>query len=268
MSGNLLHPAPKFGNRENCRLSHQESLLMDGMARRSEAGAIAVTLEQVKCNPDVQTLVRQADAYLHTLGYTDHGHGHVGLVAARAMSILRELGYCDRLVELAGISGQLHDIGNAVHRFQHAQSGAIMALNILLGMGMDIGEATLVANAVANHDEHEGEPVSAISAALIIADKSDVRRSRVRGDLLTSERKIRRNLADDIHDRVNYAVEQSELKVDVQKREIDLFLKIDTSISRPIEYFEIFLSRMQMSRKSAKFINCELGLFINDVQTM
>lgn len=258
----------KFSNSDNCRLSHQEILLLDGIAKRAENGIIAVTMEQVRSHPSAQTLVRQADAYLHTLGYTDHGHGHVGLVSVRAMTILMQLGYCERLVELAGIAGQLHDIGNTVHRFEHAQSGAIMAMHLLLEMGMDIGEAALVCNAIANHDEREGEPVSAISAALIIADKSDVRRSRVRGDLLTTERKRRRNLAEDIHDRVNYAVVSSDMKVDGKGRRIDLILEIDTEISRVMEYFEIFLSRVQMSRKSANFLNCEFGLFINDVKVM
>jgi len=181
---------------------------------------------------------------------------------------MTELGYSEREIELSGIASMMHDIGNVIHRQEHAQSGAILALNLLLDMGMGISEAAVIANAIANHDEDVGEPVSAISAALIIADKSDVRRNRVRGDLVSNERKLKRNLAEDIHDRVNYAVEQSQLVVDGKKRLITLQLKIDTNISQVMEYFEIFLSRMQMSRDSAKFLNCDLGLFINDVKLM
>lgn len=254
---------------EESPLSHQEKLLMN---MGSSGGQIIqrrrVTLERVKESPELLALIRQADAYLRTIGYTDHGMGHLTLVAERTMYIMTELGYSEREIELSGIASMMHDIGNVIHRQEHAQSGAILALNLLLDMGMGISEAAVIANAIANHDEDMGEPVSAISAALIIADKSDVRRNRVRGDLVSNERKLKRNLAEDIHDRVNYAVEQSQLVVDGKKRLITLQLKIDTNISQVMEYFEIFLSRMQMSRDSAKFLNCDLGLFINDVKLM
>ena len=216
-----------------------------------------VTVEMVKNDREVRDLIDMADAYLNVTGYTDHGIGHVARVAARAGVILRELDLPKRECELANIAGYLHDIGNVVHRTNHAQSGALLAIPILNRLGMPTTEIAVVAGAIANHDEGVGEPVSNVSAALMIADKSDVLRSRVRNPKMISF---------DIHDRVNYAAEKSELFVDKEKHVITLRLQIDTRISQVIEYFEIFMSRMKMSRRGANFLNCDFRLVINDVQ--
>lgn len=218
-----------------------------------------VTVDQIRTDPEIRQLIDLADSYLATIGYTDHGINHVERVANRAGKILRELNLPEREAELAMIAGYLHDIGNVVHRENHAQSSALMAIPILTRMGMPMTEVAVVAGACANHDEETGEPVSNPSAALILADKSDVLRTRVRNPKMISF---------DIHDRVNYAAERSEMEVDRKNRLITLKLKIDTSICQIIEYFEIFLSRMAMSRKGAEFLNCDFRLIINDVQLM
>lgn len=226
-------------------------------ADSGELAADRVTVEQVKNDAEVRDLIDLADAYLNVTGYTDHGIGHVARVAARAGVLLRELGLPRRESELASIAGYLHDIGNMVHRVNHAQSGALLAIPILQRLGMPTAEVAIVAGAIANHDEGVGEPVSNVGAALMIADKSDVLRSRVRNPKMISF---------DIHDRVNYAAEKSELSVDKEKHVITLRLQIDTRISQVIEYFEIFMSRMKMSRRGANFLNCDFRLVINDVQ--
>lgn len=218
-----------------------------------------VTVDMIRKDKEIRTLIDMADSYLSTIGYTDHGIGHVTRVSNRAMKILRSLGMPERDVELAGIAGLMHDIGNAIHRVDHAQSSALMCIPILSRMGMPMAEVAIVAGAIANHDEGTGEPVSNVSAALILGDKSDVLRSRVRNPKLISF---------DIHDRVNYAAESSEMVIDRDKHLITLKLKIDTSISQVIEYFEIFMSRMTMSRRAASFLNCDLSLVINDVQLL
>jgi len=216
-----------------------------------------VTVEMVKSNPEVRTLIDCADKYLAAIGYTDHGFGHVSRVAVRAQKILRELGMSQREIELAGIAAYLHDIGNVIHRQGHAHHSALMSIPILQKMGMPLTEIAVVAGAIANHHEDCGEPVSNVGAALIIADKSDVLRSRVRNP---------RMINFDIHDRVNYAAESSELIVDKERHHITVKLKIDTSISQVIEYFEIFMTRMTMSRRAANYLNCDFGLIINEVQ--
>ncbi len=216
-----------------------------------------VTVEMVRNNPEVRTLIDCADKYLATIGYTDHGFGHVARVATRAQKILRELGMPQREIELAGIAGYLHDIGNMIHRQGHAHHSALMSIALLQKMGMPLEEIAIVAGAIANHHEDCGEPVSNVSAALIIADKSDVLRSRVRNPKMISF---------DIHDRVNYAAERSEIIVDKEHHLITLKLKIDTSISQVIDYFEIFMSRMTMSRRGANYLNCDFRLIINDFQ--
>lgn len=214
-----------------------------------------VTPEMVLRDPEVRDLIDMADAYLNTIGYTDHGIQHVSRVAARAKKVLMDLGMPQREIELAGIAGYMHDIGNVIHRTSHAQSSALMCIPILTRLGMPVREIAIVAGAIANHDEGTGEPVSNPGAALILADKSDVLRSRVRNPKMISF---------DIHDRVNYAAEKTEMFVDRAAHIITLKLLIDTSISAPIEYFEIFLSRMAMSRRSAHFLNCDFQLVIND----
>jgi metal-dependent HD superfamily phosphatase/phosphodiesterase len=216
-----------------------------------------VTVEMVRNNSEVRTLIDCADKYLAAVGYTDHGFGHVARVATRAQKILRDLGMTTREVELAGIAGYLHDIGNMIHRQGHAHHSALMSIPILQKMGMPLEEIAVVVGAIANHHEDCGEPVSNVSAALIIADKSDVLRSRVRNPKMISF---------DIHDRVNYAAERSEVIVEKERHLITLRLKIDTSISQVIDYFEIFMTRMTMSRRGANYLNCDFRLIINDVQ--
>ncbi len=208
----------------------------------------------VKNNQAVRTYIAHADAALNALGYTEHSFAHVTKCAETAADILTRLGYDARHAELARIAGFLHDIGNMVNRTDHAHSGALMAFQILSEMGMEAEDLAIVVAAIGNHDERTAFPVNAVAAALIIADKIDVRRSRVRS---------RETIRLDIHDRVNYAVEHSELDVDAAARTITLHLGIDIEICPVMEYFEIFLSRMLLCRKAAGLLNAEFKLVIN-----
>jgi metal-dependent HD superfamily phosphatase/phosphodiesterase len=218
-----------------------------------------LTFNEIRNNPGIITYIRKANEYLGVLGYTEHGFRHTELVAVTARRILMELGYNAREAELAAIAGYLHDIGNIVERTHHYFIGALMAMNILKELGMEEKEIAEVAAAIGNHDERYGHPVNNISAAVILADKADVHRSRVRNrDFATF----------DIHDRVNYAVEESELELDPVKRVITLKLKIDTRISRVMEYFEIFLSRMIQCRRAADFLRARFALVINESQLL
>lgn len=214
-----------------------------------------ITYEQIKANKDIRVLISAADESLSALGYTEHSFGHVGLVADRAGDILEVLNSDKREVELARIAGYLHDIGNLVNRSEHSQSGAVMAFRILDKMGMDMSEIATIVTAIGNHDEGTGVPVSRVAAALILADKSDVRRSRVRNkDFATF----------DIHDRVNYSVVDSDLAIDVEQKTIRLSVKIDTEISSIMSYFEIFLARMMLCRRAADRLGLAFKLSIND----
>jgi putative nucleotidyltransferase with HDIG domain len=213
-----------------------------------------LTAEMVKENPRVKVFVRKADESLAEIGYTEHGERHVGLVSNIAYNILKRLGHTEREAELARIAGYLHDIGNAVNREHHAQTGAVMAMHILSGMGMSDLELIKVMGAIGNHHENDGDPVSAVAAAVILADKSDVHRTRVRNANM---------IKFDIHDRVNYAVEKSFLNVDESRKQITLELTIDTGISQVMEYFEIFMTRMLASRKAAKYLGTSFGLAVN-----
>jgi metal-dependent HD superfamily phosphatase/phosphodiesterase len=219
----------------------------DGMPR-------TITFESVRNHPRVKTYVRTADAALAEIGYTEHGERHVGLVAHIAFNILTRLGYPEREAELGAIAGYMHDIGNAVNREQHAQTGAVMAMQILSEMGMPDEEIVRIIGAIGNHHENDGDPVSAVAASVILGDKSDVHRTRVRNpDMIKF----------DIHDRVNYAVQKSFLNVDDASKQIVLELTIDTSISQVMEYFEIFMTRMLASRKAAKYLGTTFGLTVN-----
>lgn len=218
-----------------------------------------ITPEQVKNDPAIRSYIQKADACLSALGYTEHSFAHVGRVASEAKRILLALGKGQRQAELAEIAGYLHDIGNIVNREEHAQSGAIMAFRLLDKMGMDPEESAEVICAIGNHDEGTGTAVTPVSAALILADKSDVRRSRVRAV---------RTVATDIHDRVNYAVYTSGLSISPDRKTITLSLKIDTAISAVMDYFEIFLTRMLMCRKAAEFLGLQFQLQINDTQLL
>ena len=208
----------------------------------------------VKNSPEIRTYITQADASLLALGYTEHSFAHVTKCAELASSILAQLDYDQRQVELARIAGYMHDIGNVVNRVDHAQSGAVMAFRILDKMGMAPEDVAVVVSAIGNHDEHTAYPVNAVAAALILADKTDVRRSRVRN---------RDTIRFDIHDRVNYAVERSDVVLDTAGRTITLDLTIDTSICAVMDYFEIFLDRMLLCRKAAEYFGLDFKLTIN-----
>ena len=213
-----------------------------------------ITFEQIKNNEDVKTYITKADASLKALGYTEHSFAHVGKVSEDAAYILETLGYDERTVELTRIAGYLHDIGNLVNRVDHSQSGAVMAFRILDNLGMPADEIATIVTAIGNHDEGTGVPVNAVAAALIIADKSDVRRTRVRNSDIS---------AFDIHDRVNYSVEKSALSISADKKRVILELTIDSSISAVMDYFTIFLGRMQMSKHAAKALGVDFSLVIN-----
>ncbi len=192
-------------------------------------------------------------------GYTEHSHRHISIVSKRAGDILEKLGYPERTVELTRIAGYLHDIGNCVNRTDHAHSGAIMAYNILKEMGMPVGERTEIMMAIGNHDENTGTAVSDISAALILADKSDVHRDRVTNKKLSTF---------DIHDRVNYAVTDAKLNLDAETRNITLKLTIDINLCPVLDYFEIFMARTMMSKYAAKYLGIWFSLIINDTKLL
>lgn len=213
-----------------------------------------ITFEDIKNDKEIRTLIEDTERQLMELGYTEHGDRHLGIVSSTSERILRELGYPERTCELAKIAGYMHDIGNAINREDHAHNGAILAYEILKNRGMSISEAAEIMMAIGNHDEKTGTAVSAISAALILADKSDVHRTRVR-----DANKSRF----DIHDRVNYAVEEASFDVDVKEKKVYLRLKIDTSICPVIKYFEIFLDRMLMCKGAANFLGVWFHLEIN-----
>ncbi|MDP9363822.1 MAG: HD domain-containing protein [Chloroflexota bacterium] len=229
----------------------------------SQAAAAAttepsLTLEAVRSDAEVQGFIRQANKNLGVLGFTEHGFRHVGLVANIARNVLRLLGYDARQQELAAIAGYMHDIGNVVSRHGHATTGAILAHPILNRLGMGPDDVAVVLGAIGSHgDDHHrlGEPVHPVSAALILADKSDVHRSRVRNNDPTSF---------DQHDRVNYAATASFLRVDAAAHTITLELTIDTAMAPVMEYFEIFLPRMLMSRHAATLLQCEFHITINE----
>ncbi|HET7265330.1 MAG TPA: HD domain-containing protein [bacterium] len=218
-----------------------------------------VALDDVKRDPEVEAYLSKANEYTGAIGYTEHGFRHATLVANIAGNILRRLDHDERLVQLAAISGYLHDIGNLVGRVGHEATGALLASRILTRLGMDPMDMAVVMGAIGNHEEQTGEPVSDVCAALILADKSDVHRTRVRNpDPATF----------DIHDRVNYAVEHSFLRVDAPARSVTLELTIDTRISQVMEYFEIFLPRMVMCRRAAEWLHCQFRLQMNGTKLL
>lgn len=219
-----------------------------------------ITFEDVKNNPEVQELIIGAQKQLDALGYTEHSIRHVSIVAERAGKILQDLGYDKHRVELAKIAGFLHDIGNGVNRVDHAHSGAILAYNILKEMGMDVKDRTEIMSAIGNHDEGTGTAVSDISAALILADKSDVHRDRVVNNSTKT--------SFDIHDRVNYAVTNAKLQIDKKNRRVMLKLDIDTNICPVLDYFEIFMERTRMSKYAAKYLQIWFELIINDTRLL
>lgn len=213
-----------------------------------------IDMEFLKKNSKVQVYLERADKHLEGIGYTEHGLRHASITAMLSEKILRCLDHPPEDVRLAGVAGFLHDIGNVCGRMNHCQSGAIIAHSLLSEIGMCSEEIVGIMEAIGNHEEDFGQPTSKISAALILADKSDVHRSRVR---------TRRFISFDIHDRVNYAAEKSDLQISNKKKTISLMIKINTDISQVMEYFEIFLSRMIICRKAAKVLSCEFELIIN-----
>ena len=214
-----------------------------------------ITPEQIKQDKQIKTYIERADDTLQALGYTEHSFAHVTRVAHFAQKILEELGYDERTCQLAWIAGYMHDIGNVVNRHDHNVSGATMAFRILDNMGMEPEDVAAVITAIGHHDDATAFPVNAIAAALILADKTDVRRSRVRN---------RETINFDIHDRVNYAVERSEVSLDRDSKTFTLSLSINTEVCAVMDYFEIFLQRMLLCRKAAERLGLRFGLVIND----
>ena len=206
-------------------------------------------------NKEINEFIKKGDANLATLGYTEHSKTHCTLVAERAAYLLEKLGHADAEIELAKIAGYMHDIGNAINRTHHAEYGGLLADGILKKTDMNIKDRITIVSAISNHDESTGGAVDLVSAALIIADKTDVRRDRVRSE--------KGKAAFDIHDRVNYAVTQHKLKVNVDKKTISLNLQIDTKICSMYEYFEIFLGRMMMCRGAADMLGATFKLMAN-----
>lgn len=218
-----------------------------------------ITLEDIKRDPVVDSFIRKSNKYLGVLGYTEHGYRHVNLISNIAKNILEKLGFPQRQAELAAIAGYMHDLGNVINRNDHGISGAVVSYPILMQMGMHPDEIATVISAIANHEEQYGHAVNSVAAALIIADKSDVHRSRVRNPDFA---------AFDIHDRVNYAVEHSFLWVAEDKRVITMELTIDIDICSVMDYFEIFLSRMIMCRRAVSFLKCNFELVINGARLL
>lgn len=213
-----------------------------------------ITFEDIKKNEKIKAFIKEAYNSLKAIGYTEHGFAHVGLVADRAGYVLKELGYSDRDVELVKIASYMHDIGNIVNRHDHAQSGAIIAFRLLDNIGMEADELAKIVTAIGNHDEGTGGAVNPVAAALILGDKTDVRRTRVSE---TDKSKF------DEHDRVNYSVIKSDLKFNENKTELALYLEVDTEISSVMDYFEIFLDRMVMCKKASKHLGVTFALIVN-----
>lgn len=212
-----------------------------------------VTCEQVKNNQEIRTYVKRADDVLRVIGYTEHSFAHVEYAANQAKNIMLTLGYPERDADLAWMAGYMHDIGNVVNRDDHAQSGAVMSFRLLDKMGMPADEVATIVSAIGNHDEETAYPVNPVAAALILADKCDVRRTRVRNQDIQMF---------DIHDRVNYAVERSVLSLP-DNRTARLELKIDTEIAPVMTYFEIFMGRMLLCTKAADVLGTKFELIIN-----
>ncbi len=218
-----------------------------------------ITFDEIKSSEEIKAYIRAADESLTSLQYTEHSFAHVVRTADVAGQILTKLGYSERTVELGKIAGYMHDIGNVINRIDHAQSGAVMAFRILDKMGMPADEIARIVCAIGNHDEGTAYPVNELAAALIIADKSDVRRSRVRD---------KGTINFDIHDRVNYAVEKSKLTIDEEEKLITLNLTIDEEISPISEYFEIFMNRMMLCRRAAGYFGLKFEININGLRVM
>ncbi|MGL5937745.1 MAG: HD domain-containing protein [Phocaeicola sp.] len=214
-----------------------------------------ILFEEIKKSEEIRTYIKQADESLKALGYTEHGFAHCTKCADTAKRILTSLNYDKRTITLAEIAAYMHDIGNVINRNDHAQSGAIMAFRILDKMGFEPKDTATVVTAIGNHDESTAFPVNEVAAALILADKMDVRRSRVRN---------KKTIESDIHDRVNYAAEKTEVDINTEQKTITLVLTVDTKICSVTDYFEIFLQRMLLCTKAAKVLDMSFKLNINN----
>lgn len=224
------------------------------VAERRPPGVERPLFDQIVRHPAISTYIQLADQFTANLGFTEHGHRHANLVGNIAYNILSRLGHDQRTAELAAIAGYLHDVGNVISRHNHPQSSALLALPTLVDLGMTPHDIGLVLGAIGNHEEELGHAVSPVSAAVVIADKSDVHYSRVRKDA---------QVEFDIHDRVNASARHSFVRVDLQAKTITLELEIDTAISNVLEYFEIFLHRMMMCRRAAEGLDCIFGMTVN-----
>jgi metal-dependent HD superfamily phosphatase/phosphodiesterase len=231
-------------------------MVKDLFLTRSEA---LIRLDDIKELKEVSTYIEMGNRNLAVMGFTEHSFRHAKLVSSIAQNILEHLGYPKRDCELAAIAGYLHDIGNVISRHEHGQSGAMISWKILDKLGMGPDEIAVIASAIGNHEEQYGQPVNKIAAALILADKSDVHRSRVRNTEIATF---------DIHDRVNYAAERSYVRVDSDNKTVTLELTIDINICPVMEYFEIFLSRMMMCRRAAEQLDARFELIINDARLL
>ena len=216
-----------------------------------------ITFEEIRQNEEIKAYVSKADLSLEAMGYTDHSFGHVGKCADTVGKILTVLNYSSHDIELGKIAAYMHDIGNAINRVDHGQTGALMAFTILTKLGMDPNDIAIIIGAIGNHDESAAYPINPITAALIIADKTDVRRSRVR---------VIHSLENDIHDRVNYAVVNSSLDIDAKQKTITLNIELDTKIAPVMEYFEIFLTRTNLSKLAAAKLGLKFKLVINGLE--
>ncbi len=220
-------------------------------------------LQTIKKDKEIKNLLKTAEEQLDAMGYTEHSYRHVNLVCSRMTRILKAVGATSHEIEIGNVAGFLHDIGNSVNRKDHSHSGAIMAYFLLTSKGVSYKDAAAVLQAIGNHDEESGQVASKISAALILADKSDVHRSRVRKLKINGDGLVDK---EDIHDRVNYAVVKSDLKVDVKNKKIKFVFEIDKSICSPMDYFEIFLGRMKMCRVASAYLGYEFQLLINSFE--
>lgn len=218
-----------------------------------------VTLEQILKNEEINAYITNGNQNLGVIGYTEHGFAHAKRSSNYASHILRKLDYDARTCELAAIAGYMHDIGNVVNRVAHAQSGALMAFQILNRLGMPPEEIALIVAAIGNHDEGTATAVNPIAAALILSDKGDVRRTRVRD---------KETVSADIHDRVNYAVERAATEIDAERKTVTLNITIDTEICPVMEYFEIFMTRMVLCRQAAQYLGLQFELIINDTRLL
>ena len=218
-----------------------------------------ITYKDVKKNEEIRLMIERGNQVLKELGYTEHSRKHAVKVAETAGNLLKDMGYGEKEVELSRIAGYMHDIGNGINRHDHAHTGAVLAYQILKELGMPLEDAMVVATAIGHHDENTAAAVSPIASALILSDKSDVRRTRVRN---------KNTVSNDIHDRVNYAVEEAVLQVQTEEKTITLQITIDTAICPVMEYFEIFLSRMVLCRKAAACLDLTFELVINGTRLL